>query len=348
MVETVRCTLSIGRTLSGKVLAWGGVGLVFFPVLPGLGFMLQPILSGQNWAFFWHDGQWLPAMLATLVSSVIGSLGALLLCLLVVLGLYPGTKWRRYQRKLPALLALPHVAFAAGSLLLFTSTGWLVRLMTATGLFTMARGVEGTHDPYGVGLGLTLALKESWFLLWVAGAQLKRTDLQPQLLVMRSLGYGRLQSSWLVLIPQLLPSLGWAIVAVLAYNISVVDVAIILGPGNPPTLAVLSWQWLTGSTPQIQAKGMIAAFLLIVLLAVLALAGYLMWQGLSRCLFPHSGRRYLAASTRPLSWLAGMMTVIGLMVLLMLLVWSLAGIWFYPALLPQGWSLTAWQDRKKH
>lgn len=29
------------------------------------------------------------------------------------------------------------------------------------------------------------------------------------------------------------------------WSLSVVDVAIILGPGNPPTLAVISWQWLT-------------------------------------------------------------------------------------------------------
>ncbi|KEY58452.1 ABC transporter permease [Serratia sp. DD3] len=336
MVETVRCTLKPSRALSGKVLAWSGVGVVFFPVLPGLGFMLEPTLHGQNWGAFWRDGQWFPAMLTTLISSTIGTLGALLLCLSVVLGLYPGVGWQRYMRKLPALLAIPHVAFAAGSLLLFSSTGWLARLMAASGW-------EALYDPYGVGLGLTLALKESWFLLWVVSAQLKQTDLQPQLLIMRSLGYGRLQSSWLVLLPQLLPSLGWAIVAVLAYNISVVDVAIILGPGNPPTLAVLTWQWLNDASPAIQAKGMIAALLLIALLAALSLAGYLLWRVWRSCLFPHSGQRYLASGTHALSWLADMMTLIGGMVLLILLVWSLASSWFYPALLPQRWSLVAWQ-----
>lgn len=336
MVETVRCTLKPERALGGKVLAWSGVGVVFFPVLPGLGFMLEPALSGQNWVSFWRDGQWFPAMLTTLISSAIGTLGALLLCLSVVLGLYPGVRWQRYMRRLPALLAMPHVAFAAGSLLLFSPTGWLVRLLAVS-------GGENLYDPYGAGLGLTLALKESWFLLWVASAQLKRTDLQPQLLIMRSLGYGRLQSSWLVLLPQLLPSLGWAIVAVQAYNISVVDVAIILGPGNPPTLAVLAWQWLNDTSPTIQAKGMIAALLLIVLLAMLSLVGYLVWRVWRGHLFPHSGQRYLASGTQALSWLADMMTLIGVTVLLMLLVWSLASIWFYPALLPQRWSLDAWQ-----
>ncbi|MCV5663386.1 ABC transporter permease, partial [Escherichia coli] len=31
--------------------------------------------------------------------------------------------------------------------------------------------------------------------------------------------------------------------AVLAYSLSVVDVALIIGPTNPPTFAVLVWQW---------------------------------------------------------------------------------------------------------
>lgn len=50
--------------------------------------------------------------------------------------------------------------------------------------------------------------------------------------------------NWLVL-PAIAPALGAVMLAVLAWSLSVVDVAIVLGPGNPPTLAVLAWQWLT-------------------------------------------------------------------------------------------------------
>ena len=90
--------------------------------------MLSPAFHGDSWLAFWLDGQWRQALIATLTSSLIGSVGALLLCLLVIVGIYPGKAWQRYQRRLPMLLAVPHVAFATGSLFLFAPTGWLARL----------------------------------------------------------------------------------------------------------------------------------------------------------------------------------------------------------------------------
>lgn len=53
-----------------------------------------------------------------------------------------------------------------------------------------------------------------------------------------------------------------AMLAIVAWSLSVVDVAIILGPGNPPTLAVISWQWLTQGDADQQTKGALASLLL--------------------------------------------------------------------------------------
>ncbi len=53
------------------------------------------------------------------------------------------------------------------------------------------------------------------------------------------------------------------------------DVAIILGPGNPPTLAVISWQWLTQGDIDQQTKGALASLLLMLLLAAYVLLSYL-------------------------------------------------------------------------
>ncbi|MGX9663290.1 hypothetical protein ACWYAQ_01265 (plasmid) [Escherichia coli] len=116
--------------------------------------MLSPAFHGDSWLAFWLDGQWRQALIATLTSSLIGSVGALLLCLLVIVGIYPGKAWQRYQRRLPMLLAVPHVAFATGSLFLFAPTGWLARL----GLGSLADG-----DPHAIGLGIILALKRAGF-----------------------------------------------------------------------------------------------------------------------------------------------------------------------------------------
>ena len=46
-----------------------------------------------------------------------------------------------------------------------------------------------------------------------------------------------------MVLPQVYPQIRLPVYAVLAFSLSVVDVALILGPGNPPTLAVLAVRW---------------------------------------------------------------------------------------------------------
>lgn len=296
--------------------------------------MFKPVLMADIWQALWADNQWPGALRATLNSTVISVAGSLALCLILLCGLWPGARWQRYTSQLPFLLALPHVAFASGFLFLFADNGWLARLC----------GVSFHLDENGVGLGILLALKESWFLLWIASTQLDHQTLSQQLTVVQSMGYGPLQSRVRVLIPQLLPRLKWALLAVVAYSLSVVDVAIILGPANPPTLAVLAWQWLNDADPQRVAMGMLTSLLLVVILGVFIAFGYGLWLMLHRALGQFSGRRH-QLSIQPLaSGLGSIMTVIGIAAIVMLLLWSFADGWFYPAILPDDFAFSAWQS----
>ncbi len=62
-------------------------------------------------------------------------------------------------------------------------------------------------------------------------------------MVSASLGYDR-TSTWIkVIFPLWFAKMRFPIFAVVAYSLSVVDVAMILGPNTPPTFAVLVWQW---------------------------------------------------------------------------------------------------------
>jgi putative thiamine transport system permease protein len=54
--------------------------------------------------------------------------------------------------------------------------------------------------------------------------------------------------------------------AVLAYSLTVVDMALVIGPTAPPTLAVLAWQWLLDGDVAINAQGAAAAGALAALL----------------------------------------------------------------------------------
>lgn len=316
-----------------RALALLAVGCVFAPLLPGLVMMAKPMLVPDIWHQLWADNQWPGALQATLYSTMISVVGSLTLCLILLCGLWPGAHWQRLTSRLPLLLALPHVAFASGFLFLLSDNGWLARLCS----------VSFHLDENGVGLGILLALKECWFLLWIASTQLNQQSLSQQLTVAQSLGYGPLQSRMRVLVAQLLPRLKWALLAVVAYSLSVVDVAIILGPSNPPTLAVLAWQWLNDTDPQRVAMGMLTSMLLVVMLVIFSTIGYAIWGLSRRCLGQFSGKRH-QLSIQPLALGSGfIMTLTGVAAIAMLVLWSFADGWFYPALLPDAFALSGWQ-----
>jgi len=131
--------------------------------------------------------------------------------------------------------------------------------------------------------------------------------------------------------------------AVLAYGLSVVDMALILGPGNPPTLAVLIWRWLTDPDPALQARGSAASLSLLMVLMACVLAVRSVWWLLKQ------GRAYPGGQRKPASswhWLKLHIALFGAgyAVVGVLLLWSVAQSWFFPALLPAAVSLQAWQQ----
>lgn len=314
-------------------LAWFAVGAVFAPLLPGLISMARPLLLPDIWQLLRDDNQWPGALRATLNSTLISVSGALALCLLLICGLWPGPRWQRLTSRLPLLLALPHVAFASGFLLLFADRGWLARLC----------GISFHLDESGIGLGILLALKESWFLLWIASSQLSQQTFTQQLTVAQSLGYGPLQSRIRVLVPQLLPRLKWALLAVVAYSLSVVDVAMILGPANPPTLAVLAWQWLHDADPQRMALGMLTSLILVGLLGIFIAIGYGGWSLIASGLRQFSGKRQQRNIQSLAAFLTSTTSAIAVAAMAMLVLWSLADGWFFPALLPDAVTVSGWQ-----
>ncbi|NIF59043.1 ABC transporter permease [Enterobacter sp. Ap-916] len=322
--------MSRGFTLAGALAA----GLVFVPVLPGFALIVPPLLQSETWLAVWQDSQWPEALMTTLVSTTLSVGGALLLTLILLCTLYPGERWQRYLQRLPLLLALPHVALASGFFFLFSASGWLARLFN----------LSLPPDNYGFTLGLMLALKEAWFLLWFSAAQLQSEQLSQQITFARTLGYGELQSRLYVLVPQLLPRLGWALVAVTAYSLSVVDAALILGPANPPTFAVLAWQWLTDSDISRQDMGLAASCVLLLLLGGFMVFGRLAWEAFKLRIGRFSGKRCALNLTSAGTVASASLSLFGFMALAMLVIWSFAEGWFYPARWPESLTLSGWQQ----
>jgi putative thiamine transport system permease protein len=324
--------------------------------------------DGLAWQAVWRDPQTPVALSLSLFTGVASTLLTLFLTRLVLAVAFPGRLWQRLVRSLAPMLAMPHVAFAIGLAFLVAPSGWLLRLLSpwATGFEAPPPWVT-TQDPLGVGLVAVLVLKETPFLLWAVAAQLQRADLaqrlSQELAVARTLGYTA-QRAWARIVwPQLAPRLAAPLAAVLAYNLTVVDVAQVIGPGSPPTFAVLVWTWLNDAEPDVNAQGATGALLLTVLLVVCAAVLWLAWRWAATWWLRgemNRGRRgwqprgpahlrrriglWLRGMPRSvLTWAIPVLGGVYVAVVLVLAVSSVAGVWQFPSLWPQVLSWQAWQ-----
>jgi putative thiamine transport system permease protein len=243
-------------------------------------------------------------------------------------------KLAKWLPHVPALLATPHAAMAIGLVLWLSPSGWALRWVSPglTG-FEAPPPWPTTQDPWGLGLILALWLKELPFLLWVAATQMQREDLrrrwQAEYAVAQTLGHTPMQAFAQVVWPQLAPRLRWPLLAVLAYGLTVVDMALIIGPASPPTLAVLAWQWLGDADLALQAQGVAAAGLLTLSVAVLALGAVVVL----RVGLPWPGR---------MSWIWSAIGIAYCAVWFALAVGSVSGVWPFPQVWPSLWTGDAW------
>jgi putative thiamine transport system permease protein len=307
--------------------------------------------DSQAWADLLTDSQTGRALGLSLWTGVASTLLAVAGAAWLLSISFATTRWNTMVRVLGPMLALPHVGFAIGFVALIAPSGWLLRALSpwATGLSSPPPWAT-TQDAWGLGLIAVLAFKEIPFILWAAASQLQRADVaerfRSELAVARSMGYGAQQAWWRVLWPQLWPRLRWPLLAVLAYGLTVVDVALVIGPTSPPTLAVLSWRWLQDASLARNAQGAAAAWLLALLLAFVATALWRIPQ-LNRWRKRWtSGQRGLVRPGRSMSHRLGLASVVGmyLAVMVALLVGSVSGVWAFPALLPQTFTAGAWES----
>jgi putative thiamine transport system permease protein len=331
--------------------AWVWPAAAFtLPLLVALGFGLADAVDATAWSALWTDAAWRPALALSLWVGVCSTLLSLLLAMAIVRQVFDSALWAPLQRALGAMLAVPHAAFAVGLGLLLMPSGLLMRLLAPLAGWQAPPDVPTVQDPYGLALIAGLVLKEVPFLLWTLCAQLQPVGqgarLRGQLQTAQTLGYGS-RACWArVLWPQLLPRLALPVLAVWAYGLTVVDMALVLGPTRPPTLAVLAWQWLLDADAALNRQGAAAALLLTgVMVAGAALAG------LGMVLLRPLARRRRARGDRPIEatllseWprvvLWGAAAVYAAVLALLLFV-SIAGVWTFPALWPQTVTLEAW------
>lgn len=333
--------------LAGPILAGlAGTLLPAFGYLPALGG--ARLTTDAFAALFAAPGITRSATLS--LSTGLVSAGLSLLIVMVFVAGWAGTRsFARVQAMISPLLSVPHAAAAFGFAFLIAPSGLLARLVSPglTG-WTRPPDLLVLNDPAGLALIAGLVVKEVPFLLLVTLAALPQVRLRETRALSAALGYGRIAGFLYLAWPAIYRQIRLAVFAVIAFAASVVDVAIILGPGTPATLAVRLVGWMNAA--DLSMRFVAAAGALLQLAVVLA--ALLIWivieivfARLREVLAARGTRLRHDAGLRHAA--IGLMTLSGGIVLAGLValgLWSVAGLWPFPQPLPSTFMLKPWME----
>jgi putative thiamine transport system permease protein len=319
-------------------------------LLPAFGFppSAGPAPSLEPWSQLWRAPGLTTALALTLWTGVASTALSLALALSFCAVVSGSRAFARMRHGLAPLLAAPHAAMAIGFAFLIAPSGWIARLVSPglTG-WTVPPSLVTDRDPLGLALILGLAVKETPFLVLMILAAAAQWPEQALLRAARALGYRPARAWFTAMAPLLWRSLRLPVFAVLAFSLSVVDMAIVLAPGSPPPLAVLATRWF-GGYDFAQYGAAAAASVLLATLVVLGLALAQAFGPLARrCVtgWVWAGRRggpldavlHAGAMAAVVLGLAGLASMAGMAL------WSVAEVWRFPEAWPAALSLEPWR-----
>ncbi|SEL52295.1 putative thiamine transport system permease protein [Roseivivax marinus] len=328
----------VAAGLAGTLLPAAG----FYPAAGLTTLGLGPLQSLLDWPGL------AAAVRLSLTTGFLATFAALAITALFLAG-WSGTRaFLALERVLSPLLSVPHAAAAFGLAFLVAPSGWLARLLSPwlTG-WERPPDIAVTQDHWGLAMAAGLTVKEMPFLLLMALAALGQSDATRRMRVAAALGYGRVAGWLLAVFPSIYAQIRLPVYVVLAYSMSVVDVALILGPTTPPTLSVQIVRWMGDPDLAMRLTASAGAVLQLVLVG----AALLVWRA-GEGAVAFLGRRWIGsglragradAAARPVALGAAAIAAGSVLLgLLTLGIWSVAGFWGFPDPLPGGLDLRSW------
>ena len=338
---------------------WITVALFLLPVVAGLvgtllpAFGYLPAIGGEHLSFEpWRALAEQPGVMNSVRLSIQTGLLATALSLVLAASFCALVNDQPLYRRLAALvsplLATPHVAIAIGLAFVIAPTGWLLRMVSPvlTGWDRPPVGLVTVRDPEGLAMVLGLVLKELPYLILMITAALGQVRHVALQRVGSALGYGAATGWFKLVFPLVYAQLRLPVYAVLAFSMSNVEVGLILGPGNPPPLALLAARWFADYDLQRYFPAAAAG----TLQGLLVLAALLAWRTGELCMAP-LGRAWCERGVRTgvveviarvAAGIAGLSLLLGLLAIIGTAVWSFAQSWRFPAALPDAWSMQTW------
>lgn len=328
----------------------GGLG----SLLPAFGYF--PGLGSQSFSLTaWHQFLDYPGIFDAVSLSFWVGIGAassaFILTNIFCAAFYNRRFFNWIRRGLGPLLSVPHVSIAIGMLFLLAPSGWLFRLFSPwlTGI-ERPLDIAIFPDSYGLSLMLVLVVKEIPFLLMVTIGAMNEIPTRRSFKIAESMGYGRIATWVKIILPQLYGRIRLPMLAVLVFSVSVVDMALVLLPGNSPNLAMLILRWYNDPDLGFQFLAAMGAMAQ----TILAVGAILLWFALEKISshlvssFTRGGSRFLGnaflekAIEKLSVIIATIILCFGVLSTVLLLIWSFAGRWQFPNAIPQKWSTRFW------
>ncbi|MGB0360410.1 MAG: ABC transporter permease, partial [Endozoicomonas sp.] len=344
------------RLSNAAYIAVGVLTLFLFPVLAGLVSVVLPsfhymptiglsTFGVEPWKALFMTPKLHEMLLLTLSTSIFSTLTSLFLALGIVSTLWGTPLWVSLQRWLAPVMAVPHVTLAFGIAFILMPSGLLARLIAPLAGWELPPDWQTVNDAYGLSMVLLLVIKEVPFLIFMLLTAIVQIPITSTVRLGSSLGFQPMVI-WLKLIwPQLYPMIRLPVYAVLAFSISVVDIALILGPSNPPTFAAQILQWI--QDPDFTHHFMAASgSLLLLILVTVSIVGFYLIE----ILLGNITRQWLINGYRgqfSAFWMSffriSLKFILSLFVfsVIALIIWSFVWRWRFPSLWPD-WSMRSW------
>ena len=340
--------------------------IILLPVVVGLGeamraaFGILPALGRHSLSVdAWQKLLQLPGLISSLRLTLFSGFAATIIALLLaVFGsswVYNKSSKRSFLGSLKPLvqpiivpiLAAPHAAIAIGLAFLIAPSGWIARWFSPwLTAWNLPPDWATVQDLWGLSLTLGLVIKELPFLWLICLVALKQIDVTKQISLAQSMGYSHSAAWRKVIVPQLYPLIRLPVMVVLVYALSTVDMAQILGPNNPPTLALVTMRLYNDANVNMLLPASAAA----ISLALLMVMSILLWEVCVRGLMLIN-KVSIRSGGRASKWtLLGttlitalpISFILGLLSLLVLAIWSITWRWSFPEAWPTSWSFDYW------
>lgn len=333
------------------------IGILIGPVITGLVFIIGPAF-GHSLLLDHHEFSLMPFRMAFaepgFVTSIwlsywIGPITALISLVFVALftASFSGTRaFTIVVATMKPVIAMPHAAAAFGLAFLIAPSGFILRLISPglTG-FTRPPDWLVINDPAGWTLLFGLVVKEIPFLFLVLLAALPQVDMR-RARVAQALGHGKIWAWLISVFPAVYAQIRLPTYAVIAFATSVVDVALVLGPGTPPPLSIRILRWM--GDPDLSQR-LTAAAAAMIQLGVTISALVTWWLG--EQLVARYGKAVALCGVRMrndhvLRGISALGTGSAIVAVLagiaLIALWSISGLWRFPDAWPQTINFATW------